>query len=143
MSRMFEERGYRGDLMKLSNNNFSSIEQMSHRLNSVVVQERSSENDTNVSFYEVLKKTSTTHEPLKFSRHASERLTDRNILLSQAQIERLVDGTQKAREKGVKESLVCVDDYAFIVNVKNNTVVTALNQEDDKVFTNIDGAVII
>lgn len=140
---MFEERGYRGDSMKLSNNNFSSIEQMSHRLNSVVVHERSSENDTNVSFYEVLQKTSTAHEPLKFSRHASERLTDRNILLSKTQMERLVEGTQKAREKGVKESLVCVDDYAFIVNVKNNTVVTALNQEDDKVFTNIDGAVIV
>ena len=143
MSRMFEERGYRGDSMKLSNNNFSSIEQMSHRLNSVVVHERSNESDTNVSFFEVLQKTSTEQEALKFSKHASERLNDRNILLTPTQMERLVDGTQKAREKGVKESLVCVDDFAFIVNVKNNTVVTALNQEDDKVFTNIDGAVIV
>ena len=48
-----------------------------------------------------------------------------------------------ARAKGVKESLVCVDDLAFIVNVTNNTVVTAMNQEDEKVFTNIDGAVIV
>lgn len=140
---MFEERGYRGDLMKLSNNNFSSIEQMSHRLNSVVVHERSSETNSKVSFLDILQQTAVDHETIKFSKHASERLVNRNILLTNTQMKRLEDGTQKAREKGVKESLVCVDDYAFIVNVKSNTVVTALNSEDDKVFTNIDGAVII
>ena len=139
---MFEERGYRGDSMKLSNNNFSSIEQMSHRLNSGVVHERSSENNTNVSFSDILQQSTVDHEPIKFSKHASERLINRNILLTNTQIKRLEGGTQKAREKGVKESLVCVDDYAFIVNVKSNTVVTALNNEDEKIFTNIDGAVI-
>ena len=38
-----------------------------------------------------------------------------------------------------------VDQLAFIVNVPNNTVVTAMNQQDaaENVFTNIDGAVII
>jgi hypothetical protein len=35
-----------------------------------------------------------------------------------------------------------VDDYAFIVNTKNNTVITAVSGNDDKIFTNIDGAVI-
>jgi hypothetical protein len=35
-----------------------------------------------------------------------------------------------------------VDDLAFIVNVKNKTVVTAVNDGEDRVFTNIDGAVI-
>ena len=35
-----------------------------------------------------------------------------------------------------------VDNLAFIVNVKNNTVVTALGDSSDSVFTNIDGAVI-
>lgn len=41
-------------------------------------------------------------------------------------MERLESGTTKAREKGIQESLVMVDNLAFIVNVKNNTVVTAL-----------------
>ena len=38
-----------------------------------------------------------------------------------------------------------VDDLAFIVNVKNNTVITAMDQAEtgESVFTNIDGAVII
>ena len=35
-----------------------------------------------------------------------------------------------------------VDDLAFIVNVKNNILITAVNDTEDAVFTNIDGAVI-
>ena len=37
-----------------------------------------------------------------------------------------------------------VDNLAFIVNVPNSTVVTAMdqNQADENIFTNIDGAVI-
>ena len=60
-------------------------------------------------------------------------------------MQRLYDGTEKAKAKGIKESLVMVDDYAFIVNIKNNIVVTAMNREEssDTIITNIDGAVII
>lgn len=79
---------------------------------------------------------------LRFSKHANERLASRNIDLSNSQLERLEQGTKKAFEKGINESLVMIDNLAFIVNVKNNTVVTAVNDTDDKVFTNIDGAVI-
>ena len=129
--------------MKISYNNFSSIEQMSHKLNLSVGNERSNENESNLTFQQILQQKSTETEPLKFSKHATKRLTNRNISLSNTQMNRLMNGTQMAREKGVKESLVCVDDYAFIVNVKNNTVVTALNNEDEKIFTNIDGAVIV
>ena len=52
---------------------------------------------------------------------------------------------QKASEKGIKESLVLMDSLAFIVNVPNKTVVTAMDQGEsgDNIFTNIDGAVIV
>lgn len=79
---------------------------------------------------------------LKFSKHANERLATRNINLSAEQIERLENGTTKAREKGIRESLIMVDDLAFIVNVRNNTVITAVGDKTDSIFTNIDGAVI-
>lgn len=84
-------------------------------------------------------------EELKFSKHAMNRLTDRNITLSKEQLDRLNDGTRKAQEKGIKESLVLMDQLAFIVNVNNNTVITAMDQTETKenIFTNIDGAVII
>lgn len=98
-----------------------------------------------ISFDDVLKTKQQQQEEdeLKFSKHANERLQDRNINLSNAQIERLKNATSKAREKGIKESLVMVDNLAFIVNVKNNTVITAVNETEDTIFTNIDGAVII
>ena len=47
-----------------------------------------------------------------------------------------------AEEKGMTESLVMVDDLAFILNVKNKTIVTAVNDTSNAVFTNIDGAII-
>lgn len=81
-------------------------------------------------------------DSLKFSKHANERLATRNINLSAEQMERLENGTTKAREKGIRESLVMVDGLAFIVNVKNNTVITAVGDAADSIFTNIDGAVI-
>ncbi|SHI15534.1 flagellar operon protein [Butyrivibrio fibrisolvens DSM 3071] len=85
------------------------------------------------------------NEPLKFSKHAAARLSDRNIEITKQQLERLNQGKIQAGEKGISESLILVDSLAFIVNVPNNTVVTAMNQNDksdSKVFTNIDGAVI-
>lgn len=131
--------------MIISNNNFSSIDQMRQKLGSTAVKEKKNESNESLSFSEIMQhqKQSMDQSQIKFSKHANERLSERNITLSKMQLSRLEDGTQKARQKGVKESLICVDDLAFIVNVKNNTVVTAMNQEDEKIFTNIDGAVIV
>ena len=81
---------------------------------------------------------------LKFSKHASDRLADRNIELTKEQMDRLTEGTNKAGSKGIKDSLVMVDHLAFIVNIPKNTVITAMDQSqaDENIFTNIDGAVI-
>ena len=82
---------------------------------------------------------------LKFSKHATSRLADRNIELTKEQMERLTQGTNKAGSKGIKDSLVMVDHLAFIVNIPKNTVITAMDQSqaDENIFTNIDGAVIV
>jgi len=99
---------------------------------------------SSLSFREILEKQQVTETGgLKFSKHANDRLASRNIDLSQDQLERLENGAKKAQEKGIYESLVMVDDIAFIVNIKNKTVVTAVKDSDEKVFTNIDGAVIM
>lgn len=97
---------------------------------------------TGKSFHQIFTEEQAATE-LKFSKHANERLASRNIDLTDEQFKRLENGTKKAYEKGIKESLVMVDDLAFIVNVKNNTVITAVNEGEEKIFTNIDGAVII
>lgn len=130
--------------MQRLNNGYTSIEQMNQLLNSTKGSSKSSDASSTVnsgfSFEDVLKQTES--ESLKFSKHASDRLETRNINLSDEQKTRLEEGTTKARAKGIQESLVMVDDLAFIVNVKNNTVVTAVSDLKDSVFTNIDGAVI-
>ena len=84
------------------------------------------------------------NQELKFSKHANERLENRSIALSEDQLNRLNKGIGQARGKQIQESLVMMDNLAFIVNVKNNVVVTAMEQgESGQVFTNIDGAVIV
>lgn len=97
------------------------------------------------SFQEVLQKKVQTDNNLRFSKHASVRLQQRGIDLTDGQLERLMDGTRKAGQKGIKDSLVIVDELAFIVNVPNSTVVTAMDSKDavENIFTNIDGAVIM
>lgn len=106
-----------------------------------------SDKKENISFQDILtqKAQETTADAhLKFSKHASNRLADRNIELTRSQMDRLAEGAQKAGAKGIRDSLVMVDNLAFIVNVPNKTVITALDQTqaDEKIFTNIDGAVI-
>lgn len=80
---------------------------------------------------------------VSFSKHASMRLNSRNLQLSNAQIKRVEDGIKRAEEKGIKDSLVLVDNIALLINVKNKTVVTAIDNNSEKVYTNIDGAVIV
>jgi flagellar operon protein len=119
----------------------TSIESMSARLNNKTVKDKSNagraEDKTNISFGDYMNNVS-----VKFSKHANERLNTRNINLDDEQMERLEKGMNKAKEKGMRDPLVMVDNIAFIVNIKSNTVVTAVGDVNDAVFTNIDGAVI-
>lgn len=131
--------------MEKVNNRFASIEQVTGQYLS---QNRtiSTAKQQEVSFQEILKEKQTqSADGLKFSKHASNRLEQRNINLTKEQTRRLLNGVQKAEKKGIRESLVMMDSLAFIVNVPNQTVVTALDQSEaqENVFTNIDGAVII
>jgi flagellar operon protein len=84
-------------------------------------------------------------DQLKISGHAQTRLQSRNIELGQDQWQRVLDGVNKAADKGAKESLVMVDDVALVVSVKNRTVITAVDKSSLKnnVFTNIDSAVVV
>ena len=97
------------------------------------------------SFRQILEQVSNRNDTVSFSRHANERLSSRNIRLNEEQMQRLNEGVKQAKEKSIQESLVMMDNIAFIVNVKNNTVITAMDQNtnDSNVFTNIDGAVIV
>lgn len=82
-------------------------------------------------------------DKVKFSNHALKRLENRNIQLSDNEINKIQDAVQKAESKGSRDSLVMMNNTAFIVNVPNKTVVTALpvGDSNENIFTNIDSVV--
>ena len=97
------------------------------------------------NFQTVLDREILASPPLDFSAHAQSRLLSRKIHLSGTQIARLENGVEQAARKGAKDSLVMLDNLAFIVSVPNRKVVTALDgiQAAGNVFTQIDSAVIV
>jgi flagellar operon protein len=80
---------------------------------------------------------------VKLSKHAQERLESRDISLSETEMAKINNAVDRAEAKGSKDSLVMMDNTAFVVNVPNRTVITAMNLAgaNDNVFTNIDSVV--
>ena len=81
---------------------------------------------------------------LKFSAHAQTRIQSRQIPVGAPEMQRLDGAVARAASKGARESLVLLDQTAFVVSVTNRTVITVVDQDNLKqnVFTNIDSAVI-
>jgi len=81
---------------------------------------------------------------VKFSNHAQQRLQQRDITLGDDDVAKINQAVYRAEQKGAKESLILLDDMAFVVSVKNRVVITAVDQPSMKqnVFTNIDSVVI-
>lgn len=82
---------------------------------------------------------------IKISKHAEQRISERNIALDQTSLKRLSSGIDTAYEKGVKNALIMMDENMFIVNTGSRTVITGTQKQycNSNVFTNIDGALVI
>ena len=94
------------------------------------------------SFHEHLQQA---QQELKISKHASERMQERNIEISSQQWQQITDKVFEARDKGIKQPLVLTDQAAFIVSAKNAIVITAMDRYEAKsqLFTNIDGTIVL
>ena len=92
------------------------------------------------AFKELLEQRLKEESQVSFSKHAMERVVERGVDVSSEKLDRL-----NAEEKGLREPLILLGTTAFVVNVKNNKVVTVVNEDSLKgtVFTNIDGTVMI
>lgn len=110
---------------------------------SVAVQQSPNVRSQN-SFGDVLNKIRE-KDGVKFSKHAMDRLNSRKIELTDSEVNRINDGVGKAKSKGVREALIMMDNKVFIASVQNNTIITAVTEDQlkDNVFSNIDGAVIV
>ncbi|HLS66489.1 MAG TPA: TIGR02530 family flagellar biosynthesis protein [Pseudogracilibacillus sp.] len=82
---------------------------------------------------------------VKVSKHAQQRLAERNIHVPEQKWQQLNEKMVEANEKGVTDALVMMGDVALVVSTKNKTVVTAIHQEEamNKIFTNINGTIIL
>ena len=96
------------------------------------------------SFKELLSEKQAQVNALSFSKHAAERIEQRNIDIDESVEGKLNEALEQAKDKGLKNVLVMIDSSAFILNTLSNKVITALNNSElkENIFTNIDGAVI-
>jgi len=97
----------------------------------------------NTGFNEILKQ-KIDETKLKFSAHAQKRMAADGITLNEHQMVQLEESVAKAAQKGGRETLILMNNLAFVVSVPNKTVITVINHDrlKENVFTNIDSAVI-
>jgi flagellar operon protein len=95
----------------------------------------------NNSFENILNKKLETKDGIVFSKHANDRLVQRNIKLESEDIKKLENAFDIAKEKGIKSPLIVSDKMICIGSTASKTVVTAMDDMKNKVFTNIDGVI--
>lgn len=96
-------------------------------------------------FKQILNEKLKTSQGVNFSAHAMQRMEQRELNLTPEHISRLDRGVENLQSKGSQNSLVLIDNNAFIVSVKNKTVVTAIDKSEavNNVYTNIDSVTIV
>lgn len=82
---------------------------------------------------------------VSFSKHAKKRIEERNLNLDSQEFLKIRGAIDKLKNKGGKDSLVITNNAAYIVDVDNETVVTAMGKDDmaENVFTKIDSTLFV
>jgi len=110
---------------------------MSHRATS----------ENGLAFEEVLaKKLQPNHAyGIKLSQHAQKRIAERQLDLDAQEFFKLRQAFDTLKNKGGKDSLVVTPKAAYIVDVDQRSIVTAMDKNDmqENVFTKIDSTLFI
>lgn len=82
---------------------------------------------------------------IKVSTHAMKRLQERSITMDGDEFMKLRGAVDKLSNKGGKNSLVLTGKAAYIVDVPNSMIVTAMDKHNlsENVFTKIDSTLIL
>ncbi len=85
------------------------------------------------------------HGGINLSSHAAKRLEERKIDFNGDEYTKVKDAMAKLKAKGGQNSLIVSDKAAYIVDVKNNKLVTAVDKGSmsDNIFTKIDSTMFI
>lgn len=97
------------------------------------------------SFHTLLRQQIESRSELKISKHAEKRLEERGITIEPEKWQLIQNKVHEAKQKGVDDSLVILENATLIVNAKNQTVITAMNRNETEgqLFTNINGTILI
>ncbi|MFQ5571130.1 MAG: TIGR02530 family flagellar biosynthesis protein [Rhodothermales bacterium] len=81
----------------------------------------------------------------RISQHAWQRIRQRGISMTDTEQRALGEAMQQLEAKGARDALLMRTDAAFVVNVPNRTVVTAIDVQEmqQRVFTQIDSAMLV
>ena len=101
----------------------------------------SNKRKTEVNFEDVLN----SEKKLKFSAHAQKRMESRNITINSDEMKKIEESVAKLRDKGCQDSVILSQDRAYVISIKNNTVVTIVDEASikDNIFTNIDSMTLV
>ena len=99
----------------------------------------------NVSFKEILDEKIFKDNSISFSDRASKILNEINGHLTTEQMNRLESGLGKLKKKGIVSGILLMDSTAFVLNVKNQTVVTTIGQNriQENIFSNFDAFAVV
>ena len=116
-----------------------------HQLQSASIAQQTARNgDFGTMFRQEINKAQETRN-VEFSKHAMTRAEERGIDITPDLIDQLRGSMIRAQAKGATNILAMDSEKAFIINVPNAKVITAITQNElkENVFTNIDGAVFL
>ncbi len=84
-------------------------------------------------------------EGLSLSTHAARRLKERNLEMDANEFTKIKGAIDKLRTKGGQDSLIVTGKAAYIVDVANNRIVTAIDRDNmaENVFTKIDSTLFV
>ncbi len=97
------------------------------------------------SFKEMFSQELASERKISISKHAHERMFSRGIEINPARLNQIADAMDKAQNKNSRETLILADDAAYVVSIKNRTIVTVFDKNNlrEGVVTSIDSAVIL
>lgn len=82
---------------------------------------------------------------INLSVHAAKRINERNLGLDNEEFFKLRGAIEKLKMKGGQDSLVITKNAAYIVDVPNEKIVTAISKDsvEENVFTKIDSTIVL
>jgi flagellar operon protein len=113
---------------------------------SVEVKDKLTGDVQNSEFKNLLNESLTPKEHgISLSVHAAKRLQERNLQMDSDEFFKLKGAIDKLKTKGGQDSLIITNKAAYIVDVANNKIVTAIDKDNmaENVFTKIDSTLIL